>query len=58
MIDVRFLQTAVGGTRVRTPKGVTQVALNKGTTPPLLQLALDLRHNRKTTRNVTHVRAA
>ena len=53
MIDVRFLQTAVGGTRVRTPK-----AFNKGRTLPPLQLALDLRHNTKTRRNVGHVRAA
>ena len=58
MIDVRFLQTAVGGTRVRTPKAVIRVALNKGRTLPLLHLALDLRHNRKTRRNVGHVRAA
>ena len=58
MIDVRFLQTAVGGTRVRTPKALIQVALNKGRTVPLLQVALDLRHNRKTGRNVGHVRAA
>ena len=58
MIDVRFLQTTVGGTRVRTPKAVIRVALNKGRTLPLLQLALDLRHNRKTRRNVGHVRAA
>ena len=35
-----------------------RVALNKGRTLPLLQLALDLRHNRKTRRNVGHVRAA
>ena len=53
-----FLQTAVGGTRVRTPKALTRVALNKGRTLPLLRLALDLRHNRKTRRNVAHVRAA
>ena len=58
MIDVRFLQTAVGGTRVCTPKALIRVALNKGRTLPLLQLALDLRHNRKTRRNVGHVRAA
>ena len=58
MIDVRFLQTAVGGTRVRTPKALIWVALNKGRTLPLLQLALHLRHNRKTRRNVGHVRAA
>ena len=58
MIDVRFLQTAVGGTRVRTPKALIRVALNKGRTLPLLQLALYLRHNRKTRRNVGHVRAA
>ena len=58
MIDVRFLQTAVGGTRVGTPKAVIRVALNKGRTLPLLQLALDLRYNRKTRRNVGHVRAA
>ena len=58
MIDVRFLQTAVGGTRVRTPKAVIRVALSKGRTLPLLQLALDLRHNRKTRRNVGHVRVA
>ena len=58
MIDVRFLQTAVGGTPVRTPKALIRVALNKGRTLPLLQLALDLRHNRKTRRNVGHVRAA
>ena len=58
MIDVRFLQTAVGGTRVRTPKALIRVALNKGRTLPLLQLALELRHNRKTRRNVGHVRAA
>ena len=58
MIDVRFLQTAVGGTRIRTPKALIRVALNKGRTLPLLQLALDLRHNRKTRRNVGHVRAA
>ena len=58
MIDLRFLQTAMGGTRVRTPKAVIRVALNKGRTLPLLQLALDLRHNRKTRRNVGHVRAA
>ena len=58
MIDVRFLQTAVGGTRVRTPKALIRVALNKGRTLPLLQRALDLRHNRKTRRNVGHVRAA
>ena len=48
----------MGGTRVRTPKAVIPVALNKGRTLPLLQLALDLRHNRKTRRNVGHVRAA
>ena len=35
-----------------------RVALNKGRTLPLLQLALDFRHNRKTRRNVGHVRAA
>ena len=58
MIDVRFLQTAVGGTHVRTPKVVIRVALNEGRTLPLLQLALNLRHNRKTRRNVGHVRAA
>ena len=58
MIDVRFLQTAVGGPRVRTPKALIRVALNKGRTLPLLQLALDLRHNRKTRRNIGHVRAA
>ena len=58
MIDVRFLQTAMGGTRVRTPKAVIRAALNKGRTLPLLQLALDLRHNGKTTHNVGHVRAA
>ena len=34
------------------------MALNKGRTLPLLQLALDLRHNRKTRRNVGHVRGA
>ena len=56
MIDVRFLQTAAGGTRVRTPKALIRVALNKGRTVPLLQLALYLRHNRKTRRNVGHVR--
>ena len=55
MIDVRFLQTAAGGTRARTPKAVIRVALNKGRTLPLLQLAL--RHNRNTRRNVGHVRA-
>ena len=58
MIDVRFLQTAVGGTRVRTRKALIWVALNKGRTLPLLQQALDLRHNRKARRNVGHVRAA
>ena len=58
MIDVRFLQTAVGGTRVRTPKVVIRVALIKGRTLPLRQLALDLRRNRKTRRNIGHVRAA
>ena len=58
MIDVRFLQTTVGGTRVRTPKAMIWVALNKGRSLPVLQLALDLRHNRKTRRNVGHVRAA
>ena len=58
MIDVRFLQTAVGGTRVRILKALVRVALNKGRTLPRLQLALDLRHNRKTRRNVGHVRAA
>ena len=57
-MDVRFLQTAVGGTRFHTPKAVIRVALNKGRTLPLLQLAQDLRHNRKTSRNVGHVRAA
>ena len=55
---MRFLQTAVGGTRIRTPKALIRVALNKGRTLLLLQLALDLRHNRKTRRNVGHVRAA
>ena len=55
---MRFLQTALGGTRVRTPKVVIRVALNKGRTLPLLQPALDLRHNRMTRRNVGHVRAA
>ena len=55
---MRFLQTAVGGTRVRTPKALIRVALNKGRTLPLLQLALDLRHNRKSRRNVGNVRAA
>ena len=34
------------------------MALNKGRTLPLLQLALDLRHNRKTRRIVGYVRAA
>ena len=34
------------------------MASNKGRTLPLLQLALDLRHNRKTRRDVGHVRAA
>ena len=58
MIGVRFLQTAVGGTRVRTPKALIWVALNKGRTLPQLQLALGLRHNRKTRRNVGLVRAA
>ena len=58
MINVCFLQTAVGGTRVRTLKAVIWVALNKGRTLPLLQLALDLRHNRKSRRNVGHVRVA
>ena len=58
MIDVPFLQIAVGGNRVRTPKAVIWVALNKGRTLPLLQLALGLRHNRKTRRNVGIVRAA
>ena len=58
MIDVRFLQTAVGGSRVRTPKAVIRVALNKGRTLPLPQVALGLRQNRKTGRNVGHVRAA
>ena len=58
MIDVRFLQTAVGGTHVRTPKAVIGLALNKGRTLPLLQLALDLCHDRKTRRNVGHLRAA
>ena len=58
MIDLRFLQTAVGSTRVRTQKAVIGVELNKGRTFPLLQLALDLRHNRKTRRNVGHVLAA
>ena len=58
MIDVCFLQKAVGGTRVRTPKAVIQVALNKGRTLPVLQLALYLRHNRKIRPNVGHVRAA
>ena len=58
MIDVHFLQTAVGVTRVRTPKAVIELALNKGRTLPLLQLALDLRRNRKIRRNVGHLRAA
>ena len=58
MIDVRFLQTDVGGTRICTPKAVIRVALNKGRTLPLLQLAPDLHHNRKTRRNVGRVRAA
>ena len=58
MIDVPFLKTAVGGTRVPPLKAVIPVALNKGRTLPLLQMALDLRHNRKTRRNVGHVRAA
>ena len=58
MIHVRFLQTAVGGTRVRTSKALIRVALNKGRTLPLLELALDLCHNRKTRRNVGHVRPA
>ena len=57
MIGVRFLQTGVGGTRVCTPKALIRVALNKRRTLPLLQLAMDLRHNRKTRRNVGHVRA-
>ena len=57
MIDVRFLQTAVGGTRVCTRKAVIRVALNKGRTLPLLQLAVDLRHNRQTRHNGVHVRA-
>ena len=48
----------MGGTRVRTPKAVIRVALKKGRTLRLLQLALDLRHNRKTRRNVGYVRAA
>ena len=47
----------MGGTRVRAPKAVIGVALNKGRTLPLLQLAVYLRHNRKTRRNVGHVRA-
>ena len=58
MIDVRFLQTAVGGTRVRTSKAVIRVVFTKGRTLPLLRLAPDLRHNRRTRRNVGHVRAA
>ena len=58
MLDVHLLQTAVGGTRCQTPKAVIRVALNKGRTLPLLQLALELRHNRKTRRTVGHVRAA
>ena len=48
----------MGDTRVRTLKALIRVALNKGRTLPLLQLALYLRHNRKTRRNVGHVRAA
>ena len=58
MIDVNVLQTAVGVTRVRTPNALIRVALNKGRTLPLLKLALYLRHNRKTRRNIGHVRAA
>ena len=53
-----FFKQPVGGTRVPTPKAVIRVALNKGRTLQLLQLALDLRNNRKTTRNAGHVRAA
>ena len=58
MNELRFFQTAVGVTRVRTPKALIRVALNKGRTLPLLHLALDLRHNRKTRCNVGHVRGA
>ena len=53
-----FFKQPWGVTRVRTPKAVTGVALNKGRTLLLLQLVLDLRHNRKTRRDVGHLRAA
>ena len=53
-----FKQPGGGSTRVRTPKAVIRVALNKGRTLLLLHRTLYLRHNRKTRRNVGHVRAA
>ena len=58
MIDVRFLQTAVGGTRVRTPKAVVRVALNKGRHSRCCSWHWVLCHNRKSRRHVWHVRAA
>ena len=58
MIDIQLLQTAVAGTRARTPKALIPLAVNKGKTLPLLELALEVQHNRKTTRSVGDVRAA
>ena len=51
MIDIHLLQTAVGGTLARTAKAVIPLPHNKGRTLPLLELALELRHNRKTRRS-------
>ena len=39
------------------PKAVMRPALNKGKTVPLLELALELRKNRKTRRTLVDVRA-
>ena len=48
MTDIHLLQTALGGTRATTPKAVFRLALDKTRTVPLLELALELRRNRKT----------
>ena len=59
MIDIQLLQTAMAGTWARTPKAVIRLAVNKGRrTLPLLELVLELRHNRKTRRTVVDVHAA
>ena len=58
MIGIHLLQSAVGGTQARTPKAVIRLAPNKGRTLPLLELLLELPHNRRTRHIVGDVCAA